>query len=81
MDGVNLSDAKAHLSDLVYRVEAGETVTILRRGKPVARLVPIERPRKPVDVDALRSLTGKMKIYRDPDGLSFVERLRQDDRY
>ena len=81
MDAVNLSDAKARLSELVERAEAGEDVTILRRGRAVARITSVERPRQPLDIEALRALTSKMKSYLDPDGLSFVERNRQDDRY
>lgn len=37
---VNIHDAKTHLSKLLERVEAGETVTIARAGKPIADLVP-----------------------------------------
>jgi len=33
-------EAKTHLSRLLQRVQLGEEVTILRSGKPVARLVP-----------------------------------------
>jgi prevent-host-death family protein len=40
MDTVNLFDAKNRLSALVDQVEQGQEVTITRRGKPVARLVP-----------------------------------------
>lgn len=32
-------DAKTHLSALLDRVEAGETITITRHGRPVAKLV------------------------------------------
>jgi prevent-host-death family protein len=32
--------AKTHLSELLDRAEKGETITITRHGKPVARLVP-----------------------------------------
>jgi prevent-host-death family protein len=81
VDAVNLSDAKARLSELVERAEAGEDVTILRRGRAVARITAVERPRQPLDIEALRALTSKMKSFLDPDGLSFVERNRQDDRY
>ena len=42
---VNVSQAKTQLSRLLARVEAGEEVTITRRGKPVARLVGCQ-PRK-----------------------------------
>ena len=37
---VGVHHAKTHLSDLLRRVEAGETVTITRRGEPVAELRP-----------------------------------------
>ncbi|MEA3018028.1 MAG: hypothetical protein QOI38_2750 [Sphingomonadales bacterium] len=80
MDAVNLSDAKARLSELVERAEGGEEVTISRRGKPVVRIVAIEKPRKPLDLDALRALRARMPMYEDPDGLSFVERLRREDQ-
>jgi prevent-host-death family protein len=33
--------AKTHLSDLLERAEAGEEIVITRRGKPVAKLVPV----------------------------------------
>jgi prevent-host-death family protein len=80
MDAVNLSDAKARLSELVERAEGGEEVTITRRGKPVARIVAIDKPRKSLDIEALRALRAKIPMYEDPDGLSFVERLRREDQ-
>jgi prevent-host-death family protein len=39
MQKVQIAEAKAHLSALIDRVEAGEEIIIARRGKPVARLV------------------------------------------
>ncbi len=36
---VGAFDAKTHLSALLDRVEAGESITITRHGTPVARLV------------------------------------------
>jgi prevent-host-death family protein len=38
----SIRDAKAHLANLVDQVARGQSVTITRRGVPVARLVPIE---------------------------------------
>ena len=58
MDTVTLADAKARLSELVERAASGEAVTITRRGKPVARITPIETARKPIDVDRLQALTA-----------------------
>ncbi|MBA8902546.1 type II toxin-antitoxin system prevent-host-death family antitoxin [Phyllobacterium sp. P30BS-XVII] len=80
MSTVNLVEAKAHLSDLIDQVEAGETVDILRRGKLVARLVPAKAARKPVDVAVLRKLTEKMPVQTEPAS-EFVRKMRDDDRY
>ena len=52
MAAVNLADAKAHLSELVSKAESGVETIITRRGKPVAKLVPVAAPKK-----ALRSLS------------------------
>jgi prevent-host-death family protein len=41
---VNIHQAKTHLSRLLDRVALGEEIVIAKAGKPVARLVPVERP-------------------------------------
>ncbi|MBW7861518.1 MAG: type II toxin-antitoxin system prevent-host-death family antitoxin [Rhodocyclaceae bacterium] len=41
MREVGAFEAKTHLSKLLAAAEAGEVVTITRRGQPVARLVPV----------------------------------------
>ena len=41
---VNVQDAKTRLSELLKRVEAGESVVIARAGKPVAELRPVSHP-------------------------------------
>ena len=43
MGPVNIHDAKTHFSQLVERVEHGEEIVIARAGKPVARLVPLDK--------------------------------------
>ena len=43
MPVVNVHEAKTHLSRLLAQVEAGEEVVIARNGKPVARLVSVQR--------------------------------------
>lgn len=40
MPTVNIHEAKTHFSELIAAVERGEEVTIARRGKAVARMVP-----------------------------------------
>jgi prevent-host-death family protein len=41
---VSAYEAKNGFSRLLHRVEQGESITITRHGKPVARLVPYETP-------------------------------------
>jgi prevent-host-death family protein len=40
MQTIGAYDAKTHLSRLLEEVEAGETITITKHGRAVARLVP-----------------------------------------
>jgi prevent-host-death family protein len=77
---VNLAEAKARLSELTERAAAGEDVVITKRGRPIARLVCVESPRKPIDLDDLRSLTRDMPRQTESAG-EFMRRLRDDARY
>ena len=42
-----IAEVKKQLCELVSRVEAGETVVILRHGRPAARLMPMPGRGKP----------------------------------
>lgn len=42
----NMHDAKTHLSQLAERASKGEEIVIARNGHALAKLVPIEEPRK-----------------------------------
>ena len=44
MDQVNVQEAKTHLSRLLQRVEAGETILLARGGRAIARLEPVAHP-------------------------------------
>jgi prevent-host-death family protein len=46
MKVVNIHEAKTHLSRLLLDVENGQEVTIARAGRPIARLVAAEQPRR-----------------------------------
>lgn len=80
MDTVSVADAKARLSELVDRVEAGDTIAITRRGKPAARLVPVGRQRARIDAVVLGSLTTKLP-YLEQSGDTLVRSMRDGDRY
>jgi prevent-host-death family protein len=80
MDAINLADAKAHLSELVDRAEAGESVDILRRGKPAARLTPPAVPKTRINLDLLQQLIGKLPRQKKSAGKA-VREMRDADRY
>jgi len=56
------AEAKAHFSELLARAEAGETITIRRHGRPVARLVPVKQPLSP---EARMKAHAEWVAYRD----------------
>ena len=80
MDTISLADAKARLSELVDRVEAGDSIEITRRGKAVARLTAPTRPRKRIDVGLLQSLTATMPLQTE-GAADLVRSMRDGDRY
>lgn len=78
MDRINLAEAKTHLSELVARVERGEQIEIMRRGKTVARLAPPLVPpksKKPFDWDELERVTSRMTPQTESAG-EFMRRIR-----
>jgi prevent-host-death family protein len=79
MSAINLADAKAHLSELVDRVEAGDSIDITRRGKPVARLTAVARTRKRVDKALLQALTATMPPEAE-GAAELVRSMRDSDR-
>lgn len=46
MTTIGAYEAKTHFSELLDKVERGETVTITRRGAAIARLVPVGRSKE-----------------------------------
>jgi prevent-host-death family protein len=59
---VNIHAAKTHLSSLVDQAVRGEDIVIARAGKPMVRLVPVEKPPR-----VLGQLDGKLTIPDDFD--------------
>lgn len=87
MDGtVGAYEAKTHLSQLLDRVEKGESLTITRNGKPVARLVPAA----PATAAAGQSVTERFRAFREKlraDGVQpfttdeIIDLIRSGRRY
>lgn len=61
MPSVGSFEAKTKLAELLDKVEAGETVTITRRGRAVAQLVPV---RSADERERLRALVEEIKRTR-----------------
>ena len=77
---VSVAEAKAHLSDLLRRVEAGESVRITKRGRHIATVSPADRPKQPVDLEWLRAITDSM-TYQDVSAGEFMRQERDQARY
>ena len=63
---VNLAQAKARLSELLDKVEAGQEILITRRGKTVAHLSTAVAPRKPLPLQDLAVFRFAMPRLRRP---------------
>jgi prevent-host-death family protein len=72
MDTIGSFDAKTHLPELLRRVEQGESITITKHGKPVARLVPVIPTKPKVDV---KQVVEAMLAFRDREGPTLGEDL------
>ena len=64
MTVVNMHQAKSQLSKLVQRAEEGEEILIARNGKPVAKLVKVERRTTPRPLGVMR---GRLSVPEDFD--------------
>ena len=74
MPDTSTSSVRALRNDyarLIERAQRGHSVTILRHGKPVARLVPVE-PRAAADWSRSAALALKMAPVKDEAGLRRV---------
>ena len=74
---VNLAEAKARLSELLDKVEAGEEVIITRRGREVARIRGVGQPKEPVPVDELAAFRARMPKMKTP-AAKLIRQLRDE---
>ncbi len=63
---VSLAQAKAHLSELLNKVEAGEDVVITRHGRAVANISPASGRKQAVRLDDLAAFRATMPRLRRP---------------
>ncbi len=67
---ISLREANQHLSRYIKTVEQGQELVITRRGKPIARLIPVvvKRQLSPVQLAALERTRERMRTGRDLGG-------------
>lgn len=49
MGAYSVAETKAHLSEIIKRVQSGEEVTITKRGEPVAMVTPVKKVAEVID--------------------------------
>lgn len=64
---VNVYEAKTQLSKLLEQVEGGDEIVIARHGRPVARLVPLQRTGAPRELGTLRGRIWIAPDFDEPD--------------
>lgn len=79
---VSVSEAKAQLTELVRRAEAGEDIILTRHGQQAVRLVPagpaMDRSRRAALVDAIL-LRARAKASEGPPAARSQDHLYGDD--
>jgi len=84
MSTVGSFEAKTKLAELLDKVEAGETVTITRRGRPVAQLVPVKADDEQERQRALVEEIKRTRVGRDrgaAPGTTIPELIKAGRKY
>lgn len=63
---INLAEAKARLSELVDKVESGQDVIVTRRGKAVAQVSAVVRPKNPLPLSDLAKFRAAIPRLQRP---------------
>jgi len=83
MKSVGSYEAKTHLPQLLSRVEKGETITITKRGKPIAVLSPVqEQPARDVKavIAEFRAYSKKQSCLHDPISVREIKEMIEEGR-
>ncbi|MDR2543743.1 MAG: type II toxin-antitoxin system prevent-host-death family antitoxin [Treponema sp.] len=74
-------EAKTHFSQILSKVENGADITITRRGKPVAKIIPFPKEPKMTYSEAVAKLFEMQKLYRgEPGSFNIREAIEQGRR-
>jgi len=79
MKQVGVYEAKTQLPRLLDEVEQGETITITRYGRPIARIVPLHGERRTVKeaIEAIREFRKGHRL----DGITIRELINEGRKY
>jgi len=77
---IGIFEAKTHLSQIINKVENGANFTVLKRGKPVAKIVPVEQEKEMTRKDAIEKLIEMRKHYRGKPGSFNVREAIEEGR-
>ena len=74
--------AKTHFSQLLERVAKGEEITITKHDRPVARLVPADRPSREHVATIFRQMDAlRQSLPRSKDKTSLKDLINQGRRF
>ena len=80
MDQISATDARRHLPRFLDRVARGESLTITRHGKPVARLLPVTHDRDRANQAAAR-IVERGKHFKRVPSAKLMATTHQEHRY
>ncbi len=79
MQQFNIYEVKTHLSALVEQAHNGETIIIAKSGKPWAKIIPFDTPKKHFKFGTMK---GKIKIagdFNDPLPDNIIQSFEEGD--
>ena len=81
METVGAHEAKTHLPRLLDRVARGESLTITRQGRPVARLVPVQDDELSRSRRAARRILERRKRLKRASLSELLETVHEGHRF
>jgi prevent-host-death family protein len=75
---ISAKAARVKLSDLLKRAEKGEEILLFRRGKKVARLVPVKKVEK--TLPSLKEFRASIRIKGQPLSMAVLKN-REEERF
>jgi prevent-host-death family protein len=77
---IGIFEAKTHLSQIINKVENGANFVISKRGKPVAKIIPVEQEKEMTFQEAIGELIKFRKNYRGKPGSFNIREAIEEGR-